>query len=102
MATDKQAGNIVLLDVREICSFADYFVICSGDSARQLRTIQEEIEKDLKKEGVVPHHLEGTVDSGWLLLDYGDVIVHIFGTAERDFYRLDSLWGQGQTVVRIQ
>jgi len=102
IASDKQANNIVLLDVRGICSFADYFVICAGDSNRQVRTILEEIEHSLKKEKVLPHHHEGTVDSGWLLLDYGDVIVHIFGAAERDFYKLDELWQEGRTVISIQ
>ena len=89
VASDKQAGNIVLLDVRGICSFTDFFVICAGESQRQVRTIYDEIMRDLKKEGIAPHHHEGALDSGWLLLDYGDVIVHIFGAAERDYYRLD-------------
>ena len=102
LAVEKQASNIVLLDVREVCSFADYFVICSGESERQLRTIQEEIEKGLKKEGVLPHHLEGTVDSGWLLIDYGDVIVHIFAPSERRYYQLDELWHEATPVVTIQ
>jgi len=102
IAGEKQAGNIVLLDAREVCSFADYFVICSGDSERQLRTIYDEIELGLKKNGVVPHHHEGTIDSGWLLLDYGDVIIHIFGVAEREYYNLDELWHEARTVLRIQ
>ena len=102
VASEKQAGNIVLLDVRELCSFSDYFVICSGDSERQLRTIQDEIASSLKRENVRPHHQEGTVDSGWLLLDYGDVIVHIFSTAEREHYRLDALWEQAPAVLRVQ
>jgi ribosome-associated protein len=102
IASDKQAGNIVLLDVRGICSFADYFVICAGDSARQVRTILEEIEFSLKKEGVLPHHREGTVDSGWLLLDYGDVIIHIFRAEERDFYNLDEFWHEARTVLKLQ
>jgi ribosome-associated protein len=102
IASDKQASNIVLLDVREVCSFADYFVICSGESQRQLGTIHDEILKSLKKEGDLPLHDEGTVDSGWLLLDYADVIVHIFGNEERDYYRLDELWRKGRTVLRIQ
>jgi ribosome-associated protein len=101
-ASDKQASNIVLLDVRGQCGFADYFVIGTGESQRQLRAIYEEIEKSLKKEGVVPHHREGGSDSGWLLLDYGDVIVHIFGAEERAFYRLDELWSDALTVLRIQ
>jgi len=102
VASDKQASNIVLLDVSDLCSFADYFVICAGDSERQIRTIHDEIEQGLKREGIKPHHHEGTIDSGWLLLDYGDVIVHVFGTAERDFYKLDELWQEAKTVLRIQ
>lgn len=101
-AGDKQASNIVLLDVRELAGFADYFVICSGDSERQLRTIQEEVRECLKREAVTPHHQEGTVDSGWLLLDYGDVIVHIFSAAEREHYKLDELWIEARTVLRVQ
>lgn len=102
MASDKQASNIVLLDVRDLCSFTDYFVICAGESARQIRTIYDEVGRGLKKEGIKPHHHEGTLGSGWLLLDYGDVVVHIFGTAERDFYKLDELWHEAKTVLQIQ
>jgi len=64
--------------------------------------IYEEIEHVLKREGVLPHHHEGTVDSGWLLIDYGDVIVHVFGSDEREFYHLDRLWRAATPVVRIQ
>ena len=102
IASDKQAGDIVLLDARKVCSFADYFVICTGDSSRQIRAIYDEIEHSLKKEGVLPHHREGTVDSGWLLLDYGNVIVHIFAPFERELYHLDMLWGEASPVLRIQ
>jgi ribosome-associated protein len=101
-ASDKQAVDIVLLDSRGICSFADYFVMCSGESSRQIDAIYEEIAHSLKKEGILPHHREGTVDSGWLLLDYGDVVVHIFAPAERDYYQLEQLWSQAEPVVRIQ
>jgi ribosome-associated protein len=92
----------VLLDAREVCSFADYFVICSGDNERQIRTIYDDIELTLKREGATPHHHEGTLDSGWLLLDYGDVIVHIFGAGEREYYKLDELWHEAKTVLSIQ
>jgi ribosome-associated protein len=85
-----------------MCSFADYFVICAADAERQIRAVYDEIEQSLKKEGVLPHHHEGTVDSGWLLLDYGDVIVHIFGASQREYYRLDELWREAKTVLRIQ
>ena len=92
----------MLLDARGVCSFADYFVICSGDSERQIQAIYDEIGHTLKKEGILPRHHEGTVDSGWFLLDFGDVIVHIFASFERDYYQLDRLWSQAIPVVRIQ
>jgi ribosome-associated protein len=101
IASDKQAADIILLDSRGICSFADYFVMCSGESTRQLKAISEEITHVLKQSGVQPHHHEGTADSGWLLLDYGDVIVHIFALAERDYYKLDELWAEAKPVLRI-
>jgi len=92
----------VLMDARAVCSFADYFIICAGDTERQIRAIYDEIEHSLKKQGVLPHHHEGTIDSGWLLLDYGDVIVHIFSASERDYYQLDKLWDEARTLLRIQ
>jgi len=101
-ASEKQASDVVLLDVDRICSFASYFVICSGESERQIAAIQDAIEDTLKEEGLRPHHREGDLDSGWLLLDFGDVIVHIFAPAEREFYQLDELWSQAIPVVRIQ
>lgn len=101
-ASDKQAMDILLLDARGICSFADYFVICSGDSDRQIEAIRDEVGHRLKKEGILPHHYEGTVDSGWLLLDFGQVIVHIFSPSEREYYQLDKLWSEASPIVRIQ
>jgi len=76
--------------------------MCSGDSVRQIQAIYDEVGHTLKREGILPHHHEGTVDSGWLLLDYGDVIVHIFAPFEREYYQLDELWSQAVPVVRIQ
>ena len=101
-ASAKQAIDIVLLDTKGVCSFADYFVICSGDSERQIKTIYDEIGHILKGAGILPHHREGTIDSGWLLIDFGDVIVHIFTPFEREHYQLDGLWSRASTVVRIQ
>lgn len=91
-----------MLDIRQICSFADYFVICSGDSNRQLEAISEEISKTLKHEGVMPHHREGTADSGWVLIDFGEVIVHLFSAQQREYYHLDDLWNEAAPVIRIQ
>ncbi len=101
-ATEKQAADIVLLDARGVCSFADYFVICSGESGRQIKAIYDEIAGVLKRGGISPHHSEGTLDFGWLLLDFGDVIVHIFAPFERGYYKLDELWSGAPTLVRIQ
>ncbi len=94
--------DIVLLDARSICSFADYFVICSGESARQIEAIRDEIVRILREAGARPHHYEGSADSGWLLIDLSDVIVHIFSPAERERYALDELWSKASPVVKIQ
>jgi ribosome-associated protein len=91
-----------LLDIRERCSFADYFIICSGENARQLRSICDDIEKTMKKEGVMAHHTEGSLESGWYLLDYNDVIIHVFGVKERDYYALEELWGDAKVLLRVQ
>jgi ribosome-associated protein len=102
VASDKQASEIVLLDVQGVCSFTDYFVIATGESTRQLRTILDETRKALKEAGVLPHHEEGGTDTGWMLLDYGDVVIHLFGPDERAYYDLDGLWREGTTVLTIQ
>ncbi len=100
-ASEKQASNIVLLDMRESCAFSEYFVISSGESDRQINAIEDEIEKALRAAGVKPLHREGTAESGWILLDFGSVIVHIFTPEERDFYQLEQLWDKTTTVVKI-
>ena len=92
----------MLLDARGVCSFADYFVICSGESSKQIKAIRDEIGQALKKAGVSPYHCEGTLDSGWLLIDLSDVIVHIFAPLEREHYQLDQLWAQAVPVIKIQ
>lgn len=78
LAEDKQASNIVLLDLRRLNSVADYFVICTGGSERQLKAITEAIDEGLAREYDIQPRIEGTADTGWVLLDYGDVVVHIF------------------------
>ena len=101
IASDKLASDIALLDARGICDFADYFVIVSGESTRQLDAISDEVAQSLKKDGMSPFHREGTADSGWMLLDYGDVIVHIFAAAEREYYKLEEMWGAAKSLVRM-
>jgi ribosome-associated protein len=90
-----------LLDVKGICTFADYFVICSGDSNRQLKAIVDAISQDIKKEHIKLLHEEGTPETGWILLDFGDVIVHVFSSMERDYYQLDQFWEKATTKLRI-
>ncbi len=97
-AADKLASNIVLLDTRKVCYFADYFVILTGESERQLEAIRQAIDEALK--GTL-QHCEGTTGSGWLLIDAGDVIVHIFSPYEREYYQLDDLWKNAPIVLKI-
>ncbi|MFC2068483.1 ribosome silencing factor [Chloroflexota bacterium] len=99
---DKQATDILLLDIRGICSFTDYFVICSGDSERQIQTIYDEVGYRLKKDGILPQHHEGNAGSGWILLDFGFVILHIFTPFEREHYQLEKLWNKAIAIIRIQ
>lgn len=101
-ASEKQASDIVMLDMRGVCTFTDYFIICSGDTGRQIEAICEEIDQVMGREGIVPRHREGTADSGWMLTDFGDVIIHIFTETEREYYKLDKLWSKAIPLIRIQ
>jgi ribosome-associated protein len=100
-ALNKQAADIILLDLRAVCAFTDYFIICSGDSERQIQAICDEIGETLKREGIPPPHCEGSPDSGWVILDFGDIVVHIFAPEERWYYELERLWSEATAVVRI-
>jgi ribosome-associated protein len=102
IAYDKKASDVLLLDIGELTTIADYFVICNGNNTRQIQAISDAIEDELKKQGARMLHREGIADSGWLILDFGDVIVHIFGPKEREYYRLERLWSEAKTVVYLQ
>ncbi|MCZ6615272.1 MAG: ribosome silencing factor [Chloroflexi bacterium] len=102
VASEMQAVDILMLDVSDVSSFADYFVILSADNRRQLEALAEDLAQTLKQAGASLHHREGTADSGWVLLDFGDVLLHVFATEAREYYRMDQLWSKGRTVVRIQ
>jgi len=91
----------VLLDLRGLAPFADYFVIMSAESSRQIEGLEEDLSQSLKDAGVARHRREGTPGSGWVLLDFSDVIVHIFSPTEREFYDLERLWGRAPQVVRV-
>src|SRR5437879_1693640 len=97
-ALDKNAQDAVVLDLGEICSFTDYFLICTGTSTRHNQTIADHIEETLKKEGVRPLHIEGHVEGEWILLDYVDFVVHIFSARAREFYDLERLWRAGKRL----
>lgn len=93
---------MVLLDTRQACSFTDYIVICSGESDRQLDAIQNEITKSLGRESVKPYRGEGDSESGWILMDYLDVVIHIFSKEMRNFYDLENVYEKAPRLLRIQ
>lgn len=102
VASDALASEILVLDIRELTTVADYFVICSADNPRQLRAMAEQIQRQLADEGVRADRREGVPESGWVVLDYGDVIAHLFTTDERAFYRLEEVWADAQRLLVIQ
>jgi ribosome-associated protein len=95
-ALDKKAQDAVVLEVGEICSFTDYFLICTGTSTRQNQTIADHIHETLKRLGVRPLHIEGHAEGEWILMDYVDFVVHIFSARAREFYDLERLWRAGK------
>ncbi len=91
-ADDKKANDLVILDISKVTSFANYFLLCTGDSSRQMQAIADEVEKKLKEAGIRPSHVEGYQNSEWILLDCMDLVVHIFSKNARAFYDLERLW----------
>jgi ribosome-associated protein len=102
LAEDKKAADIVLLDLTGLTTLADAFVICSGGSERQLDAIADGIVEGLRAEKVRPIGREGLAISHWVLLDFGDVVVHIFTPPEREYYSLEKHWSEARTVLRVQ
>ena len=97
-AENKQARDIVVLDLREATSFADHFVICTGANARQIQAISDEIGDQLRKVGERPSSIEGYKNSEWILMDYGDFLVHIFSPKSRTYFDLERLWRDAKQV----
>ena len=95
-ALDKKAIDVAVLDLQGLSTIADFFLVCSARSTTQAETIAEAIRGALRAEGVRPRHNEGSAESGWLLLDYGDVVVHVFLEETRGFYALERLWGSAK------
>jgi ribosome-associated protein len=98
-ADSKQAKDIKVLDLREITTFADFFVIASGANTRQIQAIADEIEIQLKQMGEYPHSVEGYQNAEWVLLDYGDYLIHIFTEKARQYYDLERLWRDARSVA---
>jgi ribosome-associated protein len=95
---EKKGEDIVVIRLKEISSFTDYFIIMHGNSNRQNVAIYENIEKQLKREDVFPLHVEGKDSAEWILMDYGSFILHIFSKETRDYYSLENLWGDGPKI----
>ena len=102
VASDKLASDILMLDISKVSDFADYFVIMSVESARQMRALAQDLERALEDAGCPRHHREGSPESGWMLIDCGDLVIHIFGVEEREFYNLEAVWDEAAELVRIQ
>lgn len=101
-AADKRASDIVMLDIRPVSTIADYFVICTGATERQVRAIVEGVMEAADKASVSLYQPPGQIDPNWALLDYGDVVFHAFTPPTRDFYKLERLWKDAPTVLRMQ
>ncbi|WP_153726514.1 ribosome silencing factor [Heliorestis convoluta] len=98
-ASEKKASDILLLDVREKSRFTDYFVICTGNSTPQVQAICQNIEDSMKELGQQPLRIEGYREGRWVLVDLGDVVVHIFRPESRDYYSLERLWGDAPRAI---
>jgi len=99
---EKKGENIVLMEIAEISSFADYFIIVSGTSERMLDALADEVAKTAKQNFQLLSRTEGQPGSGWVVVDLGDIVVHLFAPEQRNYYRLEELWNQGKILVRLQ
>lgn len=100
---DKKGTDIQILDIREHAVFTDYFVLCNGENRRQLKALADSIAEAAKIEAdLLPKGIEGSAESGWVLVDFNDVIIHIFSPEQRNFYKLEELWQEAYTLLRMQ
>ncbi len=91
-----------MLDIRELADFAEFFVICSGTSDRMLRALANDVIEKVRESYQLKGRIEGQPEDGWLLIDYGDLVVHLFSPDRRDYYRLEELWAKGKVLLRLQ
>ena len=94
---EKKAKEIEAVKIDKLTVLAEYFLICTATSSTHVRALCDEVEEKLEESGIRPHHIEGR-STGWIVLDYGSVIVHIFGRSEREFYALDKMWSDGEPI----
>lgn len=101
--SDLKGENILVIDIHELTQIADYFVICNGTSDRQIRAIADKVQNGLRENSrTKPYRVDGEAQSGWILMDYGSVVVHIFSPEMRSYYNLEAFWREGKTVLRMQ
>lgn len=99
---EKIGENILLLDIREVSAIADYFVICSGTSERMIKALADDVVEKVREESRSKGRIEGEARNGWILVDFGDVVVHLMSPERRNYYRLEELWSNAKVVLRLQ
>ncbi len=99
---EKKGEKIVLLDIREIAKFTDYFIICNGTSDRMLQSLADAVIEGAREKLGIHGKIQGSPDGGWVVVDMGDVVIHLFSPDQRDFYKLEELWQAGKVVLRLQ
>ncbi len=99
---EKKGEDILLLDLKGVAEFCDYFVICTGTSDRMLEALSDDLVRSIRKSHQIKGQAEGNGRDGWVLIDYGDVVVHLFSPDQRDYYALEELWAGGKALVHIQ
>jgi ribosome-associated protein len=99
---DKKGEDIILLDIKEIASFTDYFIICTATSNRMLNALADGVVEKTRLDHNKKGRIVGTSDSGWIVVDYGDIVVHIFDADLRRYYNVEELWDEGKVLLRVQ
>lgn len=99
---EKKGEKIVLLDIRDIAKFTDYFIICNGTSDRMLQSLADAVIEGAREKMKIHGKIQGSPDGGWVVVDMGDVVIHLFSPDQRDYYRLEELWQDGKVVLRLQ
>lgn len=97
---EKKAVDLKIIDIQELTTIATYFIICSGTSTTHIKSLADEVEFKLKEKGIMPFRREGYNSARWILMDYGDIVVHIFHEEDREFYNLERLWQDGRAIPR--